>query len=65
MNTETLPQAMAARMMLQRRGVPSVLHFGAAKSTGPSLNTHAWLEATGVEVTGFPVSDFADIACFV
>src|SRR5882672_119089 len=28
-----LPQAMAARVMLKRRGVFSVLHFGAAKNT--------------------------------
>jgi hypothetical protein len=26
-----LPQAMAARVMLERRGVSSVLHFGAAR----------------------------------
>ncbi|HWD58307.1 MAG TPA: lasso peptide biosynthesis B2 protein [Stellaceae bacterium] len=60
-----LPQAMAARMMLKRRRVPSVLHFGAAMDAGHPLDTHAWLEAVGVEVTGFPASDFADIACFV
>src|SRR4029077_20765458 len=53
-----LPQAMAARMMLKRRRVPSVLHFGAAKGAERPLDTHAWLEAVGVEVTGFPVSDF-------
>src|ERR1700692_1103219 len=28
-----LPQAMAARVMLKRRGVKSVMHFGAAKGT--------------------------------
>jgi hypothetical protein len=60
-----LPQAMAARMMLKRRGVPSVIHFGAAKG-GDSLDTHAWLDAAGVEVTGFPVGgQFAEIGCFV
>ena len=61
-----LPQAMTARLMLARRGVGSVLHFGAAKGRDKPLNTHAWLNAAGVEVTGYPVSpDFAEIACFV
>jgi hypothetical protein len=61
-----LPQAMAARVMLKRRGVASVLHFGAAKGTDKPLDAHAWLDAAGVEVTGYPVAKgFAEIACFV
>ncbi len=61
-----LPQAMAARMMLGRRGVPSVLHFGAAKGRHEPLDAHAWLDAVGVEVTGFPIAhEFTEIACFV
>ncbi len=61
-----LPQAMAARVMLRRRGVSSVMHFGAAKGTEKPLDAHAWLDAAGVEVTGYPVAEnFAEIACFV
>jgi Transglutaminase-like superfamily len=61
-----LPQAMAARLMLKRRGLRSVMHFGAAKGTEKPSDTHAWLDAAGVEVTGYPVAaDFAEIACFV
>ncbi len=61
-----LPQAMAARVMLKRRGVKSVMHFGAAKGTEKPLDAHAWLDAAGVEVTGYPVAkNFAEIACFV
>ncbi len=61
-----LPQAMAARIMLRRRGVASVLHFGAAKGRERPIDAHAWLDAAGVEVTGYPVSaQFAEIACFV
>jgi hypothetical protein len=61
-----LPQAMAARVMLERRGVKSVMHFGAAKGTGKPLDAHAWLDAAGVKVTGYPVAgNFAEIACFV
>jgi hypothetical protein len=61
-----LPQAMAARIMLRRRGVASVLHFGAAKGKDKPIDAHAWLDAAGVEVTGYPVAaQFAEIACFV
>ena len=61
-----LPQAMAARIMLRRRGVASVLHFGAAKGRDKPIDAHAWLDAAGVEVTGYPAArQFAEIACFV
>lgn len=61
-----LPQAMAARVMLKRRGVASVMHFGAATGRETPLAAHAWLDAAGVEVTGYPVAEgFAEIACFV
>jgi hypothetical protein len=61
-----LPQAMAARVMLKRRGVQSVMHFGAAIGTDKPLDTHAWLDAAGVEVTGYPVAEgFSEIASFV
>ena len=61
-----LPQAIAARIMLKRRRVESVMHFGAAKGEDKPLDAHAWLDAAGVEVTGYPVAkQFAEIACFV
>jgi len=61
-----LPQALAARIMLDRRGIASVLHFGAGKDGERQLSAHAWLDAADVEVTGYPVRPgFAEIACFV
>src|SRR3569623_40921 len=58
-----LPQALAARQMLRRRGVGSVLHFGAIKGATPGFRTHAWLDASGVDVTGYPVgADCTEIA---
>lgn len=61
-----LPQAMAARIMLKRRSVGSVMHFGAMIGRDRSMAAHAWLDAAGVEVTGYPVANtFAEIACFV
>jgi len=61
-----LPQAMAAHRMLRRRGVASVMHFGAVKIEAKPLDTHAWLDAAGVKVTGYPVAErLAEIARFV
>lgn len=61
-----LPQAMAARMMLRRRGIASIMHFGTARGGDRSIAAHAWLDAAGVEVTGYPVpKQFAEVACFV
>lgn len=60
-----LQQAIAARNMLRRRGIPSVLHFGAGRGETKPLDTHAWLDAAGIEVTGYPVEEgLAEIACF-
>jgi hypothetical protein len=42
------------------------MHFGAAKGSDKPLDTHAWLDAAGVEVTGYPAAAaFAEIGCFV
>ena len=65
-NAVCLPQAMAARIMLKRRGIESVLHFGAKVGQDKPIDAHAWLDAAGVEVTGYPVANtFAEVACFV
>ena len=59
-----LPQAMAAKVMLARRGIASVMHFGTMRGETLSLSAHAWLDATGVEVTGYPVeASLTEIAC--
>ena len=59
-----LPQAMAAKAMLARRGISSVMHFGTMRGETLSLAAHAWLDAAGVEVTGYPVeAKFTEIAC--
>ncbi len=61
-----LPQAMAAKAMLGRRGVVSVLSFGVARTPRDGLEAHAWLAAAGVEVTGFAAAEsFTEIGCFV
>jgi len=61
-----LPQAMAAHAMLKRRGIPSAVHFGAQKGASKPIDAHAWLDAAGVEVTGYPMDEgLAEIGCFV
>ncbi|MEA3011122.1 MAG: hypothetical protein QOJ91_2814 [Sphingomonadales bacterium] len=50
-----LAQALAARAMLRRRGIPSLMHVGVARPDSGAFEAHAWLEAGGVEVTGYPV----------
>ena len=61
-----LQQAMAAHAMLRRRGIPCVMHFGAGKGDEKPIDAHAWLDAAGVKVTGYPVSPgMAELGCFV
>jgi hypothetical protein len=61
-----LPQAMAAHAMLRRRGIVSAMHFGARRGGEKPIDAHAWLDAAGVEVTGYPLEPgMAEIGCFV
>lgn len=61
-----LQQAMAARRMLQRRGIASVMHFGAPAEGERPIDAHAWLDAAGIKVTGYPLPEgMREIACFV
>lgn len=61
-----LQQAMAAQAMLRRRGIASVMHFGASPSGVRAIDAHAWLDAAGVKVTGYPIPrEMGEIACFV
>lgn len=47
-----LTQALAARVLLARRGIPSALHLGVAKGEASSLEGHAWLEGEGAVLLG-------------
>lgn len=61
-----LPQAMAAHRMLARRGIVSAVHFGARRSDEKPIDAHAWVDAAGVEVTGYPLMDgMTEIGAFV
>jgi hypothetical protein len=59
-----LVQALAARSMLRRRHVATVLHLGVARGEG-LLQAHAWLEADGGYVCGGKAAiEFTPIAAF-
>ena len=58
--TLCLQQAIAARTMLERRGIGSVLHLGVDQSRPDGLQAHAWLDAGGLGVTGYPVDPTLD-----
>jgi len=50
-----LPQAMAAKAMLRRRGVDSTLYLGVVRDR--EMMAHAWLRVGGRIVTGGPGVD--------
>lgn len=65
--SQCLPQAMAAKRMLRRRGHASTLYLGVARQGRSSLSAHAWLRCGTVILTGFaesrrhaPVAQFAE-----
>jgi hypothetical protein len=64
-NAVCLPQAMAAKAMLARRGQGSALHLGASRDDGGGLTAHAWLEVGGEIVVGETgVADMAPLTRF-
>lgn len=52
-----LVRALAGRMMLRRRGMPSALHLGARSETEVELAAHAWLRCGEVDVIGVETAD--------
>lgn len=63
-----LQQALAGKAMLRRRDIAAALHLGVVTGVAPgaTMKAHAWLDAAGVKVTGWPFDeDYAEVACFV
>ena len=57
-----LPQAIATRAMLRRRGIPCETHLGVVE-TRP-LAAHAWVTVNGVVVQGGAVAGITEVAAF-
>jgi len=47
-----LVQALAAQILLSRRGIPARLRLGVFKDDGDDLKAHAWVETNGIIVIG-------------
>jgi len=47
-----LVKALAARWMLQKRGIGHVLHFGVAQKPDKTFEAHAWLSVNGEVILG-------------
>jgi hypothetical protein len=45
-------QGLAAQLMLRRRGIPSVLYYGAAQDDESGLYAHVWVRDGDVDVIG-------------
>ncbi len=58
-------QGLAAHFMLRRRGIPSVLYYGAAPDTRRGLSAHVWVRDGDADVVGCEIaSRFATLTTF-
>ena len=58
-------QGVAAQLMLRRRGIPSVLYYGAAQDDRNGLYAHVWVRDGDVDVIGSEIAHrFATLAAF-
>jgi hypothetical protein len=58
-------RGLAAQFMLRRRGVPSVLYYGAAQDTQNGLFAHVWVRDGNIDVLGGEISSrFAMLTTF-
>ena len=58
-------QGLAAQFMLRRRGIPSVLYYGAAQDDRTGLSTHVWVRDGDLNVVGGEIAyRFAILATF-
>ena len=61
-----LVSALAARMMLRRRRLPSLLHLGVQSADATALSAHAWLKCGEIDVVGVEnAPGFTPVAVFV
>ena len=52
--THCLTKALAAQILLVRRGYPAQLYFGVLRQSKTHFIAHAWVESNGVVVVGGP-----------
>lgn len=60
-----LARALAAYGLCRAHGLVPVLHMGAERGQQGQAETHAWLTAAGVGVTGYPLPPtMVEVGCF-
>jgi hypothetical protein len=60
-----LVRALAAHALCRSCGIMPVLHMGAQAGQQGHAETHAWLTAAGIGVTGYPLPpDMVEVGCF-
>ena len=60
-----LARALAAHALCRSCGLAPVLHMGAKAGQQGGAETHAWLTAAGIGVTGYPLPpDMVEVGCF-
>lgn len=58
-------QGLASHIMLRRRGISSVLYYGASPDDKKGLAAHVWVRVGQIDVTGCEVAEqFAVLAVF-
>ena len=65
-HSSCLVRAIAARMMLSNRGLPSALHLGVRHDSDGKMGAHAWLHCLDIAVVGTEEAEqFNPVAAFV
>lgn len=58
-------QGLAAQFMLRRKGIPSILYYGAAPDDQEGLSAHVWVRDGDVDIIGGEIaSQYAVLAIF-
>lgn len=58
-------RGLALHLMLRRRGIASVLHYGVAQDAENGLRAHVWISADGRPLLGWEeAKDFACLATY-
>jgi hypothetical protein len=58
-------RGLAFHLMLRRRGIESILHYGVASDQEKGLHAHVWIDVAGRTVMGGEVADrYARVASF-
>lgn len=58
-------RGLALHLLLRRRGIGSIMHYGVTQDSGEGLRAHVWIEAGGrIVMGGEEAAGFARVASF-